>query len=466
MRKTLLLAACILSAFALVRAEEPPLVTPSELPAHRNTYVRIRGTVHDVFRDERDSQYIFFLIESAGELVYVPTKPTSSERMEEMLKLTGAEVVASGFVRPTNIGQQPRLHLGFMVDARSITVVRPPPGDPFLVPAVDEKAELGPTQIQRLGRRSLRGQVVASWGNGNVLIKTPSGSFSRIELATGIPPQVGDFIESVGFVNTDLYRLNLTRAIWRKTEPWNVAADPARPTTAAEILTDGNGMPLVNTDMYGKMIQMDGIVRTLSSNAEDKGLVQIDNAGFLVPVDASACPEALASLSIGCRVRIAGVCILNIGNCQPNAAFPQANGFTLVVNDASGIEVVSRPSWWTARRLGWLLAAVLAALAVVLVWNRSLSVLAERRGRQLSKEQVARAVSELKVGERTRLSAELHDALSQTLSRHRDAAWGDQAVFDNRSRTHVAPSRHRLADAQVVPRRDEKHTLGPPQPGA
>ena len=416
MRKHIILSACILSVFVLTRADEPPFVTPSELPPHHNALVRIRGIVHDVFRDERDSRYIFFLIESAGELVYVPTKPTSSERMEEMLKLTGAEVVASGFVRPTNIGQQPRLHLGFMVDARSITVVRPPPGDPFLVPAVDETAELGPAKIQRLGRCSLRGQVVAVWGGGNILVRTPSGRFSRIELAVANVPVVGDFIESVGFVNTDLYRLNLTRAIWRKTEPWEVATSRAQPTTAAEILTDGNGMPLVNTDMYGKPIQINGIVRTISYNAEDKGLMQIDNNGYLVPVDASACLEALESLSVGCQVRITGICLLNIGNCQPNEAFPQVNGFTLVVNFPSGIEVVSRPSWWTARRLGWLLAAVLAALAVVLVWNRSLSVLAERRGRQLSNEQVARAVSELKVNERTRLSAELHDALSQTLS--------------------------------------------------
>lgn len=416
MRKTLILAACILSAFALARAEEPPLVTPSELPAHRDTYVRIRGTVHDVFHDERDSQYIFLLVESEGELVYVPTKPTSSERMEEMLKLTGAEVVASGFVRPTNIGLQPRLHLGFTVDAKSITVVQPSSGDPFQAPAADEGAELGPAQIQRLGRRRLHGQVVAVWGGSNILVHTPTGRFSRIELAVANVPNVGDFIESVGFVNTDLYRLNLTRAIWRKAEPWKVAPDTLRPTSATEILTDGNGIPLVHTDMYGKTIQINGIVRTISYNVEDKGLMQIDNNGHLVPVDASACPEALESLSVGCQVRITGICLLNIGNCQPNEAFPQVSGFTLVVRNDGDIEVVSRPSWWTARRLLWLLAAVLAVLVVVLVWNRSLSVLAEKRGRQLSKEQVARAVSELKVGERTRLSAELHDALSQTLS--------------------------------------------------
>ena len=46
MRKTLILAVCILSAFALARAEEPPLVTSAGMqePEHLDTLVRVQGT--------------------------------------------------------------------------------------------------------------------------------------------------------------------------------------------------------------------------------------------------------------------------------------------------------------------------------------------------------------------------------------------------------------------------------------
>jgi signal transduction histidine kinase len=52
----------------------------------------------------------------------------------------------------------------------------------------------------------------------------------------------------------------------------------------------------------------------------------------------------------------------------------------------------------------------------VFVWNWLLRRLVARRSRELLKSQVAKAESDLRVGERTRLAAELHDAISQTLT--------------------------------------------------
>jgi len=95
----------------------------------------------------------------------------------------------------------------------------------------------------------------------------------------------------------------------------------------------------------------------------------------------------LDGLVVGSVLKATGVCILNIDNWRPNAIFPQIDGFTLVIRRAADVTLMSRPSWWTARRLGWLLAVAVALLAVILVWTRSLGVLAERRGRQLAKEQ-------------------------------------------------------------------------------
>ncbi len=55
-------------------------------------------------------------------------------------------------------------------------------------------------------------------------------------------------------------------------------------------------------------------------------------------------------------------------------------------------------------------------MAGFFAWNRSLNRLAERRGRELTEETVARVTADLKVDERTRLAIELHDALSQNLT--------------------------------------------------
>jgi signal transduction histidine kinase len=61
-------------------------------------------------------------------------------------------------------------------------------------------------------------------------------------------------------------------------------------------------------------------------------------------------------------------------------------------------------------------AVMLAVIAGGLVWNRALRNLADRRGRELYREQVAHAVAEFKTDERTRLAVELHDSIAQNLT--------------------------------------------------
>lgn len=410
-----------MSAFALARTEEPPLVTSAEMqePGHLDKVVRVQGTIRDVFADELNPQYAFLVIYTETGLTYATTI-VSRHPLAELRRLVNAKVEATGFCRPSYsseiAGRQPRLYLGRILSLGDIRVIEQAPADPFDVPEIVERHSLYPYQLQQLGIRKASGHVIATWGGNTALVETPTHSMMRVEMSEGDLPSRGDFIEIVGRPDTDIYRINFTRARWRKTQPWPVEAAPVRKTSASEILTDGHGTTKVDFSVYGKTVALEGVVMTLPGEADNACTFLIDNNVYLLPVEVSSCRSVVERLVVGAVIRVTGVCVLNIGNYRPNEAFPQVSGFTLVVNDASGIEVVSRPSWWTARRLVWLLAAVLAALIAVLVWNRSLSVLAEKRGRQLSKEQVAHAVSELKVGERTRLSAELHDALSQTLS--------------------------------------------------
>ena len=417
MRISILLSAIFsLLAASAATDDQIPSATATDLPRHVNQLIRVSGVVRDVFPDERDAGYAFLVIQTKTGPVYTSVWNTNAPL--DIKSLVNSEISAVGHCRASNDGMQPRHHLGHtlnLVTRSMISVTRPAPNDPFLVPEIDERAELGPLQLQQLGRQRARGRVLAIWKSGNVLLQTPSKTLMRVELASANAPIVGEFIETVGFPDTDIYRINLTRAIWRPTDSWPCTEEPVRQKTAEEILTDGHGHPLVDTEIYGKTIRLVGTIRTLPSTLND-AVMQIDNDGHLLGLDVTSCPEVLKDLTIGSTIEATGVCVLNIDNCRPNDIFPQSHGFTLVPRRASDIKTLSRPSWWTARRFGFVLVAVLLALVASLAWNRSLSVLAERRGRQLAEEQVGRATSELKVLERTRFSAELHDALSQTLS--------------------------------------------------
>ena len=402
----------------------PPLVTAAEMHElrYRDHAVRVQGTLKDFFPDELNPLYVYIVLQTESGPVYVASL-VADHPPSQLRQIIDARVEMTGICRPAYSpnprNRQPRLHLGRIMHLRSpesIRVLSPAPEDPFLVPEIVEECNLYPYEIQQLGKHRTRGHVLAVWGGGTVLIETPEHAMMRAEMSTPALPSCGDFIEIAGYPDTDIFHVNFTRAIWRATAGWPVDDAPVRDTTAAEVMTDGHGATKIDVSLYGKPLRLKGTVKVLPGGTDDSGVFLLDNDGYVLPVDMSSCREKLSELAVGSVVRATGICIFNIENYRPNTVFPQITGFTLVVRRGDDIEILSRPPWWTAGRLAVALSVAVGLLVVILVWNRRLKILSEKRGRELAKEQVERATTELKVMERTRLSVELHDALSQTLS--------------------------------------------------
>ena len=55
-------------------------------------------------------------------------------------------------------------------------------------------------------------------------------------------------------------------------------------------------------------------------------------------------------------------------------------------------------------------------IVLILLWNAALRVLVEQKSREVVKIQPRKLVSELRIAERTRLAADLHDSFSQNLT--------------------------------------------------
>ena len=266
-------------------------------------------------------------------------------------------------------------------------------------------------------RRRVTGRVIAVWHGDRLLLQTSERQrIVRVDLAEPRPPAYGTVVDAVGNPETDLYRLNLSRAIWRTNGIAAAAEPPPKDMTVRQLLYSDAGKPAVQIRHHGTAIRIKGIVRSLPSPENSDGRLALECDRNIVPIDASACPQAFADVEIGCVLEVAGICLIETENWRPNAPFPHVEGFAIVVRTPKDIRIISRPPWWTPRRLLTVIGALLAALAGVFAWNRSLNRLAERRGRELTEETVARATADLKVGERTRLAIELHDALSQNLT--------------------------------------------------
>ena len=396
---------------------DPIPVTATEFLNGRypGKFVRLTGTISDVLHDELNPAFRFFIIHSDNEIIYAPSR-TITESDAILESLVGAEVSVCGredYPADRNTLRRQFRRALYIWRLDDITILKPAPKDPFGVEELGNLTDRRPSEIPLLGRRRTRGQVLALWRGQNILIRTASNAVMRLEMSAKTLPKPGDFIEAVGIPESDVFRINLARAIWRPAEPFACAEEgPATNLSARTILTDESGRTAVKAGLHGRLIRLSGLLRSQPSS----GILYLEDGDFLVPVDASALTKLPSRLTVGCHIAVTGVCVMNVESWRPTDVFPRIDGFTLVPRAAEDIVILSRPPWWTAGRLLAVIGTLLAVIVGIVIWNGSLQRLARKRGHELYRSQIEKFASDLRTGERNRLAVELHDTISQNLT--------------------------------------------------
>lgn len=371
-------------------------------------HVAMEATIADALDDETNPNFLFLVLEADGNTIYAPVKcPQESRRAAAAL--VGARVLAKGFC--DSFVPDQRRQMGrqlFMESPDDMEVLSPAPEDPFDVPELGDTTLMTPAEISRLGRHRVAGRVLASWNGTELLLSSPSGKLSLISLSSPPAPEAGAFIEAAGRPASDVYRVNLERATWRPAARFPFDERPAVHVSAHEIASAASDIIHVEPSFFGRTVTIRGTVV-----GAGVGTLHIDDGTSIVRV---VSPGFSINAMPGCVVEATGACILDIENWRPSAAFPQIRGFFLAMRRPDDLRVVALPPWWTTGRLVAVIALLAAAVAAALAWNAALRALAERRGRALMKARIAGERSALKVAERTRLAAELHDSLSQNLA--------------------------------------------------
>lgn len=395
-----------------------PLITSYDIYGtnYIDKAIRFEGRVLDVFKDEMNPHYFFALVEDAYGKVYLAVR-MRHQPTYQFDSLLGARISVDGKCTCKFIyGVRPYLGRQIDIQASDISVLSPSLDDPFTAPLTTKTEDIPPERLVELGRRRMFGRVLAIRHSDTMLIQSEDNSISRIELRNPAPPAIGDTVEVVGNVETDLHHMNLSRAIWRPAQPWSESDNDATNVTARLLFQDGDVQAVINRSFHGRKVRMRGIVRSLPVQDFPEKTFVIDCEGVPLTCDASALSGKTTSLEIGCLVEIEGICWMEIENWRPGAVFPMSRGYTLVLQNEDGLKIIARPPWWTPARLLAVIGALLAALLLFGVWNRMLRKLAERRGRDLFREQATRMKAEFKTIERSRLAVELHDSISQVLT--------------------------------------------------
>lgn len=419
---------------AIVRTGHEPLPAPPERSirdlrndrGHPLFAVRVRGTVRDVFRDEIDHEYINLVLAEDGASLCLSFSH-SDELWTKLNSLVGAEIAADGIIR-TDEGlgsdnnsswgdretQEPTLTVA---GTESIRVLRPAPDDPFAVPSLDELILTWPDDLITASRHRIEGIVLSAARPRGFLLRTGTGRLVNVDLADGSPPCVGTSVVAAGIPVTDFFRVNLMRAIWKRTNRPDVAVrDSPERTTVAALLTDGLGHAQYKTSLFGRRVRLAGRVRGLPAPGGSESRIILESDGLLLSAVAEPGVTPFSDVMLDAEIEVTGLCLMDIESWQPGMSFPRITDVRVAVQSPDDVGILSRPSWWTAKRLLALVCLLALAASAIVIWNLALRTLVIRKSRELLREQTRRLSETLRVEERTRLATELHDTVAQNLS--------------------------------------------------
>ena len=397
----------------------PPKPTPvrgADLATghYDDQFVAIKGCVRDAFIDDIDPNFgVIILDTNPSKINVVLSSATLS--LTNLESLISAHVAVEGLCVSQSIGT--RRMCGRQIHAaglQAVHVLDNTIGTLFDVQNLENLSSISGEAVSRMGHRRIFGKVLAAWGDSCFLVRYMNRDIVRVEVSRGNLPSYGEWVEAVGFPETDMFFVNLSRAHWRPHGQSLPPDEPVQDVSPSDILLDATGRNRFNIRYHGQAVRLRGKLLSVPSS-DDRRLI-LESNGFNVPVDTSANPSLANGLSAGCQVSITGICVMDIESWRPNAIFPRIKGFSIVPRTSKDIIVLARPSWWTPGRLTAALCTLGALLVGILLWNTTLRRRVERRSRELSQETVARVTSELKVGERTRLAMELHDSIVQSLT--------------------------------------------------
>ena len=370
-----------------------------------NLSVKVFGTIKEVFRDEISPTWYYLILTDDNKSIYL-TLHGSCVRLDTLQKMTGAFVAVSGLCSPWDYGY--RVTLGRLInllDFKDIEVIRPAPSDPFDVPEVVTIRFPSPEDIPPLERRRLSGKVIAIWRGNRILVKGVNGDVHTVELSGSTVPKYGAMIEAAGLLKTDLYRMNLSDAIWRHKDIAEMNDDAVE--EVRNILTDAKGASRIIPTVHGRTFRIRGTVQDRPSSDMQYALVTLKCGSETIPVDVSANRAVLDDISIGCVIEVTGTCIVECDNWHSYSAFPHVTSVTLVPRQPSDVRVIAYPPWWTPSHLLIVIGILLAVLLGVVMRNRM---------QKRNSARLAKLATDLKVEERTRLAVELHDSLAQNLT--------------------------------------------------
>ena len=288
----------------------------------------------------------------------------------------------------------------WMSDNEPVAVIRQAPDDPFNVTERPINTLFQFSAEDLFSHRVCVSGVVTHAVRGEGFWIHNGGEGLRVHSLQNNELTVGDQVKVLGFLSRGEYSPVLEDAIFRKQgrakEPI-----PLRLKDMQQALDHDQDLVQLEARILEGWRVQDGCQLTLETAAGHFAAFLKLNGNQGLPRDWLP----------GSRVEIAGICLVAArtkGAAVTGVVDP--GSFQILLRSPADITILQSPPWWTAERVGWLMAGLmggLLAIGGVFFWRHRLRVL-----RQLAAIKAQAALA----GERTRIARDLHDEIGANLT--------------------------------------------------
>jgi signal transduction histidine kinase len=381
---------------------EPKRVPYGELASGRvdGQWIEVEGIVRTI--ETRPDGGLSLRILFDGELLRAETTALATNQVPT--QLLGARIRLRGVISGSKTSQrriiEPVLWVAFM--SETFVMETPGPAEIFSVP-------LRPAgTLNEYGGSSFPGDMVRVTGivtsrpAPRLLFVRDKAQALEIRLQQPAALSVGDRIEAAGFPEMGSIQPILQDAFVRRIAPGELPM-PRRIEDVARL----------DFSHEAELIEVEGDLREIFRHND--GLVMLlatKGRAFNVDLaDRLAAPQEKLP-PVGSRLSLVGICQIDRVT-PPNASQMVAPAsFRLRLRSLEDLRVLSRPPWWTPRRL---LTAV-ALLSLLVLGTLGWIWMLDRRVRAQTRIILRKAQNEAMLEERNRIAREFHDTVEQQLA--------------------------------------------------
>ncbi len=340
---------------------QPIHVTYEELLTGRedSQWVEVSGLVRAVFSEPSTNRTLEIASGGGRVTAFVP-----SFNQSDPASLVDSEVRIKGVCGTWFNKQRQLFGIRLMVPHKEdIFVVTEAPTDVLVKPAQPIGNLLSFTsKSQAYERRAkVRGTVILHQAGRALFVEDEMhGLYVQTRQLGQLQP--GDIVELLGFPVRGEYTPILEDGVWQKVGsgpgPAPVTVDPDQ---ALGGLQDS------------RLVAVEGrLLDRANNNNELVLLLEADNCIFSARLEPSQSRNSVMALQNGSRLRLTGVCQIEVGDIWRAGADWRAKSFRVLLRSPADIQVLQLPPWWTLTRLLWAVGILVTAVLMSLAWAAQL----------------------------------------------------------------------------------------------